>query len=167
MWYKERSGNSCFSQCKEHRHSHREIVCKNMQTNQRKPFSAGSHCLLTPWFSWVGTMGQPAQTSPARACLSLKSPQVSPPWCCSSENLWLEANGFEGEKKQVQRGPCPQKACWTMPFFLGRSHIYMTNLHVAETVTEYFQESRIINVLAVSDCFFSQLQMLLHLPQNH
>lgn len=130
-------------------------MCKKTQRDQKKPFPAGFHCVLTAWFSWVGTIGQPDQTSPDHSCLSLKSPRVPLP--CSGLQLWKFVTGskwfWRREKTGTERS-LSSESLLNHASFLGRSHIYMTNSHVAVTVAEYFQESGIINVLAAWDCFF-------------
>lgn len=77
------------------------------------------------------------------------TPMVLQLWKFVTGSKWFWRREKTGAERSLSSGSLLNHA-----FFLERSHIYMINLHVAVTVTEYFQESGIINVLAVWDCFF-------------
>lgn len=155
VWYKGRSGNSCFCHSVRNTSIHRKRYSVQKYANEPKEaipcwISVCPDCL-------VQLSGDHGPACPNQPCLLLSLTEIArsiPPMVLQ---LWKDVTGskwfWRREKTGAERS-LSSESLLNHTFFLGKSHIYMRNLHVLVTVAEYFQESRIINVLAAWDCFF-------------
>lgn len=157
VWYKGKLGNSCFSHSVRNTGIHRKRYSVQKYANKPKEaipcWISLCHLFHCAWFSWVETMGQPVQTSSARSCLTEVTMSITPIvlqlWKFVTGSKWF----WKREKTSAERS-LSSESLLNHASFLGRSHIYMTNLHAAVTVAEYFQKSGIINVLAAWNWVF-------------
>lgn len=146
-WYKGTSGNSCcFSRRVRHTGIHRGGYIMQKKPPQKNPFPVGfDNAPLLPSLSpaqprRARSVGQPAPSQPFSLLSPSQLPCVAPARCCSARCCAREKK----KKKISAERSLSSENLLNDTFFLGRSRIYMGNLHVSMTVAEYFWGSPLL-----------------------